>query len=54
MKAEIGDYLKIDGLVLQIVSTDPRNDLYWLENGGVVGDDEISFEDILLESEVLK
>jgi len=54
IKAQAGDYLRIDGQVLRVVfvndsDTQPS---YELEDGRVIGNVDFSYEDVLLESEV--
>lgn len=50
MKAAVGDYLKPD--LKKIVIVDEES--YVLEDGSIVSDSEISYDDVLLESEVVK
>lgn len=66
MKAQVGDYIKstvrgTDGVrrqsPLKVVridgdATDPKTAGYELEDGSLIGDWEISPDDVLLESEV--
>ena len=54
-KAQPGDYIRIDGQVLRVVFVNDRGEhpCYELENGQIVGNTDFSYEDVLLESEVL-
>lgn len=55
LKAMIGDFINVDGRVSQVVSINRICDSeteYFLDNGSVVGEDDFSYEDVLLESEV--
>ncbi len=50
MKARVGDYLKTEHGPRRIVKADPENG-YELENGHVLADTDITYDDVLLESE---
>lgn len=54
-KAQPGDYIRIDGQVLRVVFVNDRDEqpAYELEDGRVIGNPDFSYEDVLLESEVL-
>lgn len=52
MKAVVGDFLRLDGGLQEVVSVDSDNREYHLANGGVVGDGEVSQEQVLLPSQV--
>ena len=55
VKAQVGDYLCIDGRVLRVVFVHDRDEQpeYELEDGRRVGNQDFSYDDVLLESEVL-
>jgi len=55
IKAEPGDYIRIDGQVLRVVFVNNRDEQpkYELENGGCIGNADFGYDDVLLESEVL-
>jgi len=50
MKAEIGDYIRFDDELSKVTGI-YDGEGYLLENGCSVSDDEISIDDVLLESE---
>lgn len=50
--AEIGDYVRKDGGLVQIQAIDQPNQTYFTSDGGVLGFGEVGVEDVLLESEV--
>lgn len=50
--AEIGDYVRKDGDLVQIQDIDQQNQSYLTSDGGVLGFGEVSLDDVLLESEV--
>lgn len=50
--AEIGDYVRKDGVLVQIQGIDQPNQTYFTSDGGVLGFDEVGLDDVLLESEV--
>lgn len=60
MKAQVGDFIKATAAnantkccdrPLQVIDANAEHG-YLLENGAVIADDQISLEDVLLESEV--
>ena len=54
-KALIGDYIQLDGSVSRVTSINRISDSeveYLLDNGQVVSENDFSYEDVLLESEV--
>ena len=54
IKAQAGDYIRIDGRVLRVVfvnDTDEQPE-YELENGSCIGNRDFCYDDVLLESEV--
>ena len=53
MKAQVGDYIRHpdDGMLYQVDRIDEGDEVYYLDDGGVLGDDEIEPDDVLLESE---
>ena len=54
IKAQVGDYIRIDGRVLRVVFVNDRDEQpeYELENGSCIGNRDFSYDDVLLESEV--
>ncbi len=54
-KAEPGDYIRIDGEIRRVVFVHNRDEdpTYELDNGGCIGNRDFSYDDVLLESEVL-
>ncbi len=54
-KALVGDYIRIDGRVLRVAFVNNRDAQpeYELEDGRCVGNADFSYEDVLLESEVI-
>ena len=54
IKAQVGDYIRIDGHVLRVVFVNDRDEQpeYELENGSCIGNRDFSYDDVLLESEV--
>ena len=55
IKAQAGDYIRIDGRVLRVVSVSNRDEQpeYELENGSCIGNADFSYDDVLLESEAI-
>ncbi len=55
IKAEPGDYIRIDGRVQRVVFVHDRDEQpgYELEDGCRLGNRDFSYEDVLLESEVI-
>ena len=51
MKAQIGDYVRKDGGIVKVIGLDCDSG-YLTEDGGCIADDELSLDDVLLESEV--
>lgn len=56
MKAQIGDYIKFDFDISKVTDIQEVDGewFYFLDNGRIVGEDEITIDDIMLESEVVK
>lgn len=50
--AEIGDYVRKDGSLVQVQSIDQSNQTYFTSDGGVIGFGEVGMDDVLLASEV--
>ena len=55
IKAQPGDYIRIDGRVLRVVLVTNRDEQpeYELENGCRIANRDFSYDDVLLESEVI-
>ena len=51
MKAQVGDYLKKDGGMTKVVAIRAHSSEYLTSDGGVISDEEITIEDVLLPSE---
>lgn len=54
IKAQPGDFIRIDQRILRVVFVNDRDEqpLYELENGPCIGNRDFSFEDVILESEL--
>ncbi len=55
LKALIGDFINVDGRVAQVTAINRICDTeteYFLDDGSVIGEDDFSYEDVLMESEV--
>lgn len=50
--AEVGDYVRKDGDLVQVQSIDQPNQTYFTTDGGVLGFDEVGMAEVLLASEV--
>lgn len=50
MKAQIGDYVRKDGGIVKVIGLDGESG-YLTEDGGCIGDAELGWDDVLLESE---
>jgi len=50
--AEVGDYVRKDGGLVQVQSIDQSNQTYFTTDGGVLGFDEVGMAEVLLASEV--
>lgn len=50
--AEVGDYVRKDGGLVQVQSIDQPNQTYLTSDGGVLGFGEVGMDDVLLASEV--
>ena len=53
IKAQVGDYIRIDGRVLRVVFVNDRDEQpeYELDDGRCLGNCDFSYDDVLLESE---
>lgn len=55
LKAQIGDYIRIDDCVARVDAINRFSDTeteYLLDNGTAIDDRDVHFDDVLLESEV--
>lgn len=52
MKAQVGDYIKTEKGPRMVIKLDPDNG-YELEDGQALADSDITYGDVLLESEVM-
>lgn len=53
MKAQVGDFIKTDDGPRRVVAANDERG-YELENGRLLGDNDITVHDVLLESEVTR
>lgn len=53
MKAQVNDYIKTEDGPRRVTRADDDNHEYHLENGVVIDDADVDYDDILLESEVV-
>lgn len=50
--AQTGDYVRKDDELVMIESIDRRNQTYYTSDGGCMGFDEVTADNVFLESEV--
>jgi hypothetical protein len=50
--AQTGDYVRKDGELVMVESVDRPNQTYYTSDGGCMGFDEVSADNVFLESEV--
>jgi len=56
LKAMIGDYIRLGDTAVRVDAINRWSDTeceYMLENGSVIDDNDVDWDDVLLESEVL-
>ncbi len=52
VNAEVCDFVRKDGGLVQIQAVDQQNQTYSASDGGVLGISEVGLDDVLLESEI--